>query len=68
MINDQDIRDISQKSLRESIGVIPQDLSLFNRTLMENIRYGRINASDDEVIEAAKHAHAHEFILNLPKG
>jgi ATP-binding cassette subfamily B protein len=68
MIDDQDIRDISQKSLREAISVIPQDLSLFNRTLMENIRYGRINASDDEVIEAAKRAHAHEFILNLSKG
>ncbi len=68
MIDNQDIRDVSQESLREAIGVIPQDLSLFNRTLMQNIRYGRINASDDEVIEAAKRANAHEFILGLPEG
>jgi len=68
MIDNQDIRDVTQKSLREAIGVIPQDLSLFNRTLMENIRYGRVNASDDEVIEAAKRANAHEFIADLPKG
>lgn len=68
LIDSQDIRDISQASLRQAIGVIPQDLSLFNRTLMENIRYGRMNASDTEVIEAAKRAHAHEFILSLPEG
>lgn len=68
MIDNQDIRDITQKSLREAIGVIPQDLSLFNRTLMENIRYGRVNASDEEVIEAAKRANAHEFIVGLPEG
>jgi ATP-binding cassette subfamily B protein len=68
LIDNQDIRDISQESLREAIGIIPQDLSLFNRTLMENIRYGRMHASDSEVIEAAKCAHAHEFILNLAEG
>lgn len=68
LIDNQDIRDISQESLREAIGIIPQDLSLFNRTLMENIRYGRMHASDSEVIEAAKRAHAHEFILNLAEG
>ena len=68
LIDDQDIRDVSQESLRQAIGIIPQDLSLFNRTLMENIRYGRMDASDSEVIVAAKHAHAHEFITNLPEG
>lgn len=68
LIDNQDIRDVTQKSLREVIGVIPQDLSLFNRTLMENIRYGRANASDEEVIEAAKRANAHEFIVGLPEG
>jgi ATP-binding cassette subfamily B protein len=68
IIDNQDIRDVTQKSLREAIGIIPQDLSLFNRTLMENIRYGRVNASDDEVIDAAKRANAHEFIIGLPEG
>ena len=48
--------------------MIPQDPSLFHRSLMENIRYGRIHASDEEVIEAAKKAHAHEFISTLPQG
>jgi len=68
LIDNQDIRDISQESLRQAIGIIPQDLSLFNRTLMENIRYGNMNASDSEVIEAAKRANAHEFICDLPEG
>jgi ATP-binding cassette subfamily B protein len=68
LIDNQDIRDISQESLRQAIGIIPQDISLFNRTLMENIRYGRMNASDSEVIDAAKRAHAHEFICDLPEG
>ena len=68
LIDNQDIRDISQESLRQAIGIIPQDLSMFNRTLMENIRYGRMNASDSEVIESAKRAYAHEFICNLTEG
>lgn len=68
LIDGQDIRDVTQDSLRRSIGMIPQDPSLFHRSLMENIRYGRINASDEEVIEAAKKAHAHEFISQLPQG
>ena len=67
LIDNQDIRDISQESLRQSIGIIPQDLSLFNRTLMENIRYAKMHASDEEVIDATKRAYAHEFICNLPK-
>lgn len=68
LIDNQDVRDISQESLRQAIGIIPQDLSLFNRTLMENIRYGSMNSSDSQVIEAAKRAHAHEFICDLPEG
>ena len=68
LIDNQDLRDISQESLRQAIGIIPQDLSLFNRTLMENIRYGRMNSSDSEVIEAAKRAYADEFIRDLPEG
>lgn len=67
LIDGQDIRDVTQDSLRENIGMIPQDPSLFHRTLMENIRYGKVDASDNEVIEAAKRAHAHEFISKLPQ-
>ena len=59
---------MTQKSLRQAITLIPQDPSLFHRSLMENIRYGRVEASDEEVIEAAKRAHAHEFIMELPEG
>ena len=65
-IDDHDIRHITQDSLHSNISMIPQDPSLFHRTLMENIRYGRIDASDAEVINAAKKAHAHEFIHQLP--
>ena len=62
-IDEQNILDVTQDSLRESVSMIPQDPQLFHRSLMENIRYGRLDATDDEVIEAAKKAHAHEFIL-----
>lgn len=67
LIDGQDIQDVAQESLRRSIGFIPQDPSLFHRSLLENIRYGS-HATEDEVIEAAKKAFAHEFILALPKG
>jgi len=67
-VDGQDIRDVTQASLRAAFGLIPQDTSLFNRTLMENIRYGRPNATDDEVMTAARRAHAHEFILELENG
>ncbi|MGL9731325.1 MAG: ABC transporter ATP-binding protein [Wolbachia sp.] len=67
-IDGQDIRNVTQDSLHRNIGMIPQDPSLFHRTLMENIRYGKADASDDELIEAAKRAHAHEFISKLPQG
>jgi ATP-binding cassette subfamily B protein len=62
-IDGQNILDVTQDSLRENVSMIPQDPQLFHRSLMENIRYGRLDASDDEVIKAAKKAHAHEFIL-----
>ena len=65
-INDIDIRDIAQDSLHRNIAVIPQDVSLFNRPLMENIRYGKITASDAEVIASTKKAAADEFIRNFP--
>ena len=68
LIDGQDIRNVTQDSLRENIAMIPQDPSLFHRSLMENIRYGRIDASDEEVISAAKKAHAHEFVSTLPQG
>lgn len=67
-IDEQDISQCTQDSLRENISMIPQDPSLFHRTLMENIRYGRIESTDEEVIEAAKRAHAHEFIIKLSQG
>lgn len=68
LIDGQDIRDVTQDSLRENIAMIPQDPSLFHRSLMENIRYGRLEATDAEVIDAAKQAYAHEFISVLPQG
>lgn len=68
LIDDQDIAAVTQSSLRKSIAIVPQDMPLFHRSLMENIRYGRTEASDEEVIEAAKKAHAHDFIINLPQG
>lgn len=66
LIDDQNIAEVTQDSLRASIAMIPQDPSLFHRSLMDNIRYGKINASPEEVIMAAKKAHAHEFIDKLP--
>ncbi len=68
LIDRQNITDITQNSLRENIAVIPQDTALFHRTLIENIRYGSRNATDDQVVEAAKRAHAHEFISALSDG
>ena len=65
LIDDQNIQEVTQDSLREQIALIPQDTSLFHRSLMENIRYGRLGASDAEVIEASKKAHCHEFIQQL---
>jgi ATP-binding cassette subfamily B protein len=68
LIDHQDIRDVTQVSLHQAISIIPQDPSLFHRTLMENIRYGKIEASDKEVIESTKRAHAHAFITQLSQG
>ena len=63
-----DIRKIKLDSLRKSIGVVQQDVYLFSGTVLENIRYGKPNATKEEVIEAAKKANAHEFIMDLPDG
>lgn len=68
LIDGQNISDVSQDSLRENIAMIPQDISLFHRNLFENIRYGQVNASDEEVINASKRAHCHEFITQLTEG
>lgn len=67
-IDGKDIRDIKMTSLRQNIGIVQQDVYLFAGTIMDNIRYGKFNASDEEVIEAAKKANAHDFIMELPDG
>jgi ATP-binding cassette subfamily B protein len=67
-INDVDIREAQQTSLRGAIGIVPQDTVLFNDTIYYNIQYGRPEASPEEVIEAAKAAHIHDFISSLPDG
>ena len=68
LINGQDVTQVTQQSLREAIAVVPQDISLFHRTLMENIRYARPEASDEEVWQAASSARCCEFIEKLPRG
>lgn len=68
LIDDQDVSKVTQDSLREKIAMIPQDPTLFHRTLMENIRYGNLLASDEEVIHAATLAHCQEFIEKLDQG
>lgn len=67
-IDDQDIREVQQKSLRDAVGMVPQDTVLFNESIAYNIRYGRIDASEDEVIEAANMAQIGAFIKTLPDG
>lgn len=67
-IDGQDIRDIRLKSLRDHIGIVQQDVYLFVGTVMDNIRYGKPDATEAEIIEAAKSANAHEFIMSLPNG
>lgn len=68
LIDNQDIAKVTQASLHKHIAVIPQDPILFHRTIMENIRYGNLNATDEEVIEASIKANCHEFILKLENG
>lgn len=67
-IDGQDLRDVTQQSLHEAIGVVPQDTVLFNDTIRYNIAYGRAGATEDEIIEAARAAQIHDFILTLPDG
>lgn len=68
LIAGRDIRELTQESLRSVIGTVPQDISLFHRSLRENIRYGRPDASDDDVYAAADAAHCREFIEAMPSG
>lgn len=68
VIDGQNIQEFTQKSLRQSIGVVPQDTVLFNSTLLENVRYGRPSATDEEVKHAIKLAHLDEFVSKLNKG
>ncbi|RAI43640.1 ABC transporter ATP-binding protein [Rhodoplanes roseus] len=68
LIDGQDIARVTQESLRASIAVVPQDVSMFNRTIRENIRYGRPDATDEEVWQAAEAARCTEFIAELPAG
>ena len=67
-IDGQDVRDVTLDSLRDAIGIVQQDLFLFIGTIRDNIRYGRLDASDEEIIEAAKIARIHEFIEEMPDG
>jgi ATP-binding cassette subfamily B protein len=68
LIDDQSIRSVSQDSLRNALSVVPQEITLFHRSVMENIRFGRPNASDAEVAAAARAAHCETFISKLPHG
>jgi len=67
-VNNQNIKDISQQSLRKMIGVVPQDTVLFNDTIYYNISYGNPEASEEQIYEAAKSADIHNFVINLPDG
>lgn len=67
-IDGVDVRDVTLKSLRNQIGIVQQDVYLFAGTIYENILYGRPDATKEEVIEAAKNANAHEFIMSMPDG
>ena len=65
LVDGRDIRTLTQESLHSQLSLIPQDPHLFHRSLLENIRYGRLDATDDEVIDAARKAHAHDFIVQI---
>jgi subfamily B ATP-binding cassette protein MsbA len=68
LLDGVDLRDITQASLRENIGIVPQETLLFGGTIRENIRYGKLDATEDEIIAAAKAANAHQFITELTDG
>jgi len=68
LLDGQDIREIRLRSLRQSIGIVQQDIYLFAGTIADNLRYAKLDASQEELIEAAKQAYAHDFIMALPNG
>lgn len=68
LIDGREIHSITMKSLRQNIGIVQQDVYLFNSSIKENIRYGRLDASDEEIIEAAKKANIHDYIVTLADG
>ncbi|MFD1218428.1 ABCB family ABC transporter ATP-binding protein/permease [Microbulbifer celer] len=68
LIDGQDVSDVSQDSLRRAIGVVPQDTVLFNQSILENVRYGNVDADDDAVMAAIRHAQLDNFIAQLPEG
>ncbi|MDX5300115.1 MAG: ABC transporter ATP-binding protein/permease, partial [Gammaproteobacteria bacterium] len=68
LIDGQDLREVTQDSVRRALGIVPQDTVLFNASLLENIRYGRIDASDADVEDAIRMAHLSDFIARLPEG
>lgn len=67
-IDGENVRNITQKSLRKNIGIVQQDVYLFTGSVLDNIRYGRLDATKEEIVEAAKNANAHDFIMELPEG
>src|SRR5581483_5694762 len=68
LLDGQDIRDVTLRSLRTMIGMVQQEVYLFAGTIAQNICYGKLDASEQEIIEAARKAHAHDFIMALPDG
>lgn len=68
LIDEQNIQDVQMDSVRQSIGVVPQDTPLFHADIMHNVRYGRLASGDDEVKEATKKANVHDTIMRLPDG
>lgn len=68
LIAGQDIRQVTQASLRQAVGIVPQDTVLFNETIAYNIRYGRVDASDEELEQAARAARIHDFVMSTPRG
>lgn len=68
LLDGHDLRDVTMDSLREQVGLVPQETALFGESVRENIRYGRLDASDAEIVAAAQAANAHEFIIAMPKG
>ncbi len=68
LIDGQDITEVTLDSLRKSIAIVPQDIPLFHRTLLENIQYGNLEANQSEILKAAEKSHAHDFITKLPEG